>query len=113
MSNGGADTGFIEDGNNVELLKGPQGAASVMALGINNEDHVVGSYTDATGRMHGFLFDQQSKSYTTIDNPNGVAGPTGMTVVNGINDKDQLVGFYLDKAGNTDGMLVQVSNHKR
>jgi uncharacterized membrane protein len=111
VSNGGADEGFIKDGNKVELLKGPKGAVSVMALGINNEKQVVGSYTDGTGQMHGFLFDERSKSYTTIDDPNGVKGPTGMTVVNGINDNGQLVGFYLDKAGNTDGMLVQVSTH--
>ncbi len=111
VSNGGSDTGFIKDGDKTELLKGPQGAVSVMALGINNQDQVVGSFTDASGQMHGFLFDRASKSYTTIDDPNGVKGPTGMTVVNGINDKGQLVGFYLDKAGNTDGMLVTVSGH--
>ena len=111
VSNGGADEGFIKEGNKVELLQGPKGAVSVMALGINNEDQVVGSYTDATGQMHGFLFDEQSKSYTTIDDPNGMKGPTGMTVVNGLNDKGQLTGFYLDANGNTDGMLVQVSTH--
>lgn len=111
VSNGGADVGFIKEGNKVELLKGPKGAVSVMALGINNHEQVVGSYTDVTGRMHGFLFDDHSKSYTTIDDPHGVAGPTGMTVVNGLNDKGQLTGFYLDANGNTDGMLVQVSTH--
>ena len=74
-----------------------------------NEDQVVGSFTDATGATHGFLFDERSRSYATIDDPNGVKGPTAMTVVNGLNDKGQLVGFYLDAAGNTDGMLVQVS----
>ncbi len=112
VQNGGVDKGFLKDDGKVELLAGPKGAVSVQALGVNNEDDVVGSYTDATGQMHGFLFDAQSKSYTTIDDPNGVKGPTGMTVVNGINDKGQLVGFYLDGAGNTDGMLVQVSTHK-
>jgi hypothetical protein len=110
-NNGGPDEGFIKDGDKVELLKGPTGAVSVMALGINNEDQVVGSYTDSTGRMHGFLFDEQSKSYTTIDDPNSVKGPAGVTVVNGLNDKGQLTGFYVDAAGNTDGMLVQVSTH--
>jgi probable HAF family extracellular repeat protein len=110
-ANGGADTSFIKEGNKFELLTGPKGAVSVQALGINNEDQVVGSYTDATGQMHGFLFDDKSQKYTTIDDPNGVKGPTGMTVVNGINDKGQLVGFYLDAAGNTDGMLVNISQH--
>ncbi len=85
---------------------------SVQALGINNEDQVVGSFTDASGAMHGFLFDEKSKAYTIIDDPKGVKGPTGMTVVNGINDKGQLVGFYLDAAGHTDGILVQLSGHQ-
>jgi hypothetical protein len=111
-SNGGADTSFIKDGDKLQWLNGPKGAVSVMALGITNEDDVVGSFTDATGATHGFLFDAQSKSYTTINDPNGVGGPTGMTVLNGINDKGQIAGFYLDKAGNTDGLLVTVSDHK-
>lgn len=112
VQNGGVDEGFLKDDGKVELLAGPKGAVSVQALGVNNDDDVVGSFTDATGATHGFLFNAQSKSYTTIDDPNGVKGPTAMTVVNGLNDKGQLVGFYLDAAGNTDGMLIQVSNHK-
>ena len=110
-SNGGSDTSFIKEGSKLEWLTGPKGAVSTMALGINNNDQVVGSYTDAAGQMHGFLFDEQSKTYATIDDPNGVKGPTGMTVLNGINDKGQVVGFYLDKAGNTDGLLLNVSVH--
>ncbi len=105
VTDNGIDEGFIKNGNKVELLRGPKGATSVMALGINNEDQVVGSYTDGAGNTHGFLFDDATKSYTTIDDPNA----KGMTVVNGLNDKGQLVGFYLDAAGNTDGMLVQVT----
>ena len=44
--------------------------------------------------MHGFLFDDKTKKYRTIDDPNAAKGPNAMTVVNGINDKGQLVGFY-------------------
>jgi hypothetical protein len=105
----GNDISFIKEGNAIDWLNGPAGAVSVMALGINNEDQVVGTYTDAGGALHGFLFDEQSKTYATIDDPNGVKGTTAMTVLNGINDKGQVVGFYLDTAGNTDGMLVNVS----
>jgi probable HAF family extracellular repeat protein len=102
------DVGFVKEGKQVVWLSGPSGAVSVQALGINNEREVVGSFTDATGATHGFLYDQGKNTYTTIDDPNGVKGPTAMTVANGINDKGQVVGFYLDAAGNTDGMLVQV-----
>ncbi len=107
----GNDVSFIKEGNAIDWLTGPKGSVSVQALGINNEDQVVGSYTDAAGATHGFLFDEQSKTYATIDDPNGVKGPTAMTVLNGINDKGQVVGFYLDKAGNTDGIVVNVSVH--
>src|SRR5208283_1902249 len=99
------DEGFLVENGKVDLLKGPKGAVSVQALGVNNEDQVVGSFTDAKGNTHGFLYNEESKNYTTIDDPNA----NGMTVVNGLNDKGQLVGFYLDHAGNTDGMLVHVS----
>lgn len=105
VQNGANDEGFLVENGKVDLLKGPKGAVSVQALGVNNEDQVVGSFTDAKGNTHGFLYNEESKNYTTIDDPNA----NGMTVVNGLNDKGQLVGFYLDHAGNTDGMLVHVS----
>jgi probable HAF family extracellular repeat protein len=104
----GNDVGFVKEGNHTVWLNGPRGAVSVQALGINNEREVVGSFTDGTGATHGFLYDQAKNSYTTINDPNGIQGPNGMTVANGINDKGQIVGFYLDQNGNTDGMLVQV-----
>jgi hypothetical protein len=107
----GTDVSFIQKGGQLEWLNGPQGAVSTQALGINNKDQVVGSYTDGAGATHGFLFDEKSQTYATIDDPNGVKGPMAMTVLNGINDKGQVVGFYLDAAGNTDGMLVNVSVH--
>jgi probable HAF family extracellular repeat protein len=106
VQNGPNQEGFLTDGHKTELLAGPKGAVSVQALGVNNDDQVVGSYVDAQGNTHGFLFDDKTKAYTTIDDPNA----NGMTVVNGINNKGQLVGFYLDRAGNTDGMLVQVGH---
>lgn len=107
----GNDVSFVKEGNNLVWLNGPKGAVSVQALGINNDREVVGSFTDATGATHGFLYDQENNSYTTIDDPNGMKGNNAMTVANGINDKGQVVGFYLDNAGNTDGMLVQVPGH--
>ena len=82
-----------------------------MALGINNEDQVVGSYTDATKLTHGFLFDEQSHTYKTIDDPNQLNVVGGGTTLNGINDKGQVVGFFMDKAGNTEGLQVSVSVH--
>ncbi len=69
-----------------------------------------GLTTDAAGATHGFLFDEQSNTYATIDaTQNAMKGPTAMTVLNGINDKGQIVGFYLDTNGNTDGLGVTYS----
>ena len=107
---GGNDVSFIKEGSTIDWLTGPTGAVSVQALGLNNEDQVVGSYTDAAGAMHGFLFDEQSKTYATIDaTQNPMKGPGAMTVLNGINDKGQIVGFYLDANNNTDGLGVTFS----
>ena len=108
VSNGASTEGFFTDHSHVTLLAGPKGASNVQALGLNNEGQVVGSFQDGAGNTHGFLYDERTKAYQTIDDPNA----HGLTVVNGINDRGQLVGFYQDAAGNTDGMLVQgVSHH--
>jgi len=107
---GGVDEAFLKVGNKVTLLTGPSGASNVQALGVNNEDDVVGSYQDSTGATHGFLYDAQTKSYTTIDDTsNATKGSKALTVINGINDKGQLVGFYLNGQGHTDGLLITIS----
>ena len=80
------------------------GASSTMALGVNNRDEVVGTYTDGSGSsatMHGFTWTPWA-GFTSIDDPHGM----GTTTINGVNDRGQLVGFYVDAAGNTDGFLA-------
>jgi hypothetical protein len=98
------DISFIKEGNTIDWLTGPKGAFSVQALGINNEDQVVGSYTTCCGGpTQGFLYDAKSNTYATI---NASAAGSSNTVLNGINDKSQIVGFYCDVNGNTDGLAV-------
>jgi hypothetical protein len=80
------------------------GAASTMALGVNDRDEVVGVYTVGSGSsvaMHGFTWTPQH-GFSTVDDPHGA----GTTTVNGVNDRGQLVGFYVDANGNTDGFLA-------
>ena len=80
-----------------------------MALGVNNYDEVVGTYTVGSGTsavMHGFTWTPQH-GFTTVDDPHGI----GTTTINGVNDHGQLVGFYVDSAGNTDGLLATPYNH--
>ncbi|HYZ24422.1 MAG TPA: hypothetical protein VE690_19900 [Rhodopila sp.] len=102
----GKTVGFVEDSHgHTTVLNGPAGASNVQALGVNDNNEVVGSYQDAAGNTHGFLYELDKGRYTTID-----AGAKTETVINGLNDKDEIVGFYMDAAGNTHGLLAQVSN---
>ena len=80
------------------------GSSSTTALGVNDNDEVVGFYQVGTGSsavMHGFTWTSRW-GFQTVDDPNGV----GATTINGVNDKGQLVGFYTDANGNTDGLLA-------
>ena len=71
------------------------------ALGVNNNDEVVGFYQVNSTVMHGFTWTPKG-GFHTVDDPNGL----GTTTINGLNNRGQLVGFYVDRAGNTDGMLA-------
>jgi hypothetical protein len=99
----GNTDGFLEAHGQFIDLAVP-GASSTMALGVNNYDEVVGTYTVGSGSsatMHGFAWTPRG-GFTTVDDPNGV----GTTTINGVNDFGQLVGFYVDGNGNTDGFLA-------
>lgn len=63
------------------------GAMLTSAQGINRQDDIVGSYTDAAGKSHGFL--RSGGQYRTIDFPNSRA-----SVARGINDSGDIVGSY-------------------
>ena len=99
----GQVVGFLlrRDGN-VTILNVP-GSSMTQALGINDDNEVVGVYQVGgnNGVMHGFTWTAQH-GFQTVDDPHGVGG----TTINGVNDQGQLVGFYTDAAGNTDGLLA-------
>jgi len=97
---------FVEVGGTFISLSDPNAVGNTMAFGLNNKNEVVGSYVDAAGNTHGFVYDWLTNTWTTINDPNangntsfGVEG----TLVNGINDKGQLVGFYAD---NVNGFIA-------
>jgi hypothetical protein len=99
----GSDGFLLTRGGQFISLSVP-GASATMALGVNNYDEVVGTYTVGSGTsavMHGFTWTPQHR-FTTVDDPHGI----GTTTINGVNDHGQLVGFYVDSAGNTDGLLA-------
>ena len=68
---------------------GHPSAAHTLAMGINDNDQIVGYYTTGSGRpvFHGFLL--SGSTYTTIDHPSATD-----TFVYGINNNGQVVGTY-------------------
>ena len=61
------------------------------ADGINNAGTIVGTYYDASGNAHGYLY--SGISFTSLNDPN--AGPAG-TFAYGINASSLIVGYYAD-----------------
>ena len=94
-------SGFVLRGRN--LISINLGAnTNTQALGLDNAGQVVGSFVDAAGKMHGFVW--QNRKVRQIDDPNGKAG----TLVNGIDNRNQIVGFFVDAKGNTNGFLARL-----
>ena len=51
--------------------------AQTFASGINDTDQIVGWYFDKDVRSHGYIFDANSGTYTTLDDPFGAGGTFG------------------------------------
>lgn len=98
---GGVIEGFVDNAGSFTPIDVP-GSMSTMLLGLNNNGFAVGTYFDAGGVMHGFLYDLANNAFQNIDDPFGI----GTTTINGINDLNQLVGFYVNSAGNTIGLIA-------
>jgi hypothetical protein len=106
----GQGVGFLlRRGGHVTILAVP-GSSQTQALGINDNDEVVGVYQVGTGssaQMHGFTWTPQGGFQLGVDDPDGM----GTTTINGVNNEGQLVGFYVDASGNTDGLLATPHHH--
>ena len=73
----------------------PNGIARRTALGgINPRGDIVGVYTDAVGRQHGFLLSRGQ--FATVDVPGALAGVGGTlpTIARGISPSGSIVGQY-------------------
>jgi hypothetical protein len=112
-SSNGQVVGYLlrRDGR-VTILNVP-GSSMTQALGINDDDEVVGVYQTGSGDnaiSHGFTWTPQ-RGFQTVDDPHGI----GATTINGVNDQGELVGFYTDANNNTDGLLAvpAISQHHR
>ena len=67
------------------------GSVSTGAFDINNHAQIVGSYSDRSGRNHGFFV--QSGGFQTID----VSGAVNGTFPNGINNTGDIVGGFFGR----------------
>jgi hypothetical protein len=85
----GVNHGWLQVDGYFTVLDYP-GSTGTQALGLNNKGLVAGSWTDTSGNSHGFVYTVSSKTFTPVDDPDGM----GTTIVNGINDNGLLVGFY-------------------
>jgi uncharacterized membrane protein len=100
--------GWLIKGGQLTTFQFP-GSLPTMALGINQHDEIVGSFTDSAGDTHGFtLVDPTGpvSHWQQIDDPNALNTPGNGTTVNGLNNAGDLVGFYTDVNNNVNGMLA-------
>ena len=89
--------GFLYDLNTglYTTLDDPSATSGTRAYGINNLGQIAGTYLgDNTSGIgfgpHGFLYNLNDRSYSTINNPNN----PNQTYLYGINDAGQMVGFF-------------------
>jgi hypothetical protein len=82
---------------------------NTMFFGLNNYGAIVGSYVGNNGETNGLLFQMNSGSWYTVDDPHASAtaefGVTG-TIVNGVNDQGYMVGFYSNGTTGIEGFLA-------
>ena len=76
------------------------GSVSTGAFDINNHAQIVGSYSDRSGRNHGFFV--QSGGFQTID----VSGAVNGTFPNGINNTGDIVGGFFGPSGGERSFLL-------
>jgi hypothetical protein len=107
INNAGDIVGSVGDEGFIKLAGGGLhrivviGASETIALGVNDNDTVVGAYEDG-GAIHGFLWKIGGTFKTDIDDPNADAESFPI----GINNEGDIVGSYLDSSGHTDGFLA-------
>ena len=97
-ASGGTIDGFIKLAGGAFHTIAVPGAAETVALGLNDNDTVVGGYLDSTGSsttVHGFIWRIGGTLITMVDDPSA----TDFTVLNSINNEGDIVGYYEDSHG--------------
>ena len=97
-ASGSVMDGFIKLAGGAFHTIAVPGATETVALGVNDNDTVVGAYVDATGStmtIRGFIWRIGGHLTTMVDDPNG----GDFTVLSGINNEGDIVGYYEDTQG--------------
>lgn len=68
----------------------PPGSTATDVFGINSGGDLVGTYSDSSGMLHGFVL--SGGAFTDVDVPNAT-----YTVATSINDSRQIAGYFLSK----------------
>lgn len=100
--------GFLgsASGSNVTAIE-VSGSTNDFAYGINDSGQIVGTYSvinasPATSFVAGFLMNDNGKTFTTLEDPNG----DHFTEVRGINNAGVIVGNYRDSNGSVHGFVA-------
>jgi probable HAF family extracellular repeat protein len=75
------------------------------ALAINDQGTVVGMFTGADNKLHGFVY-SQSGNYTVINVPGSI-----QTAVTGIANDGTLIGFYTSASGQESNFMASPSGY--
>jgi hypothetical protein len=123
-NNRGVTVGFWSSMNNANMMNDNHGFVDVAGhfrtadfpttspatppvdqlLGVNDSDIAVGFYTDANGNNHGYEYNINSNTYSSVVDPNA---PSASLTAAAINDHGDVAGIYTNPAnGNTDGFLL-------
>jgi hypothetical protein len=80
----------------------PKAAASY-PLGINAKRQIVGTWVDASGIFHGYLY--EGGKFTSIEYPGALQSQFGGTFAAGLNDRGDISGTFTDKNGFQHGFI--------
>ena len=97
-ASGGTIDAFIKLAGGAFHTIAVPGAVETVALGVNDNDTVVGGYLGSTGSsttVHGFIWRIGGTLITMVDDPN----TTDFTVLDSINNEGDIVGYYEDSHG--------------
>jgi autotransporter passenger strand-loop-strand repeat protein len=99
---------FLQSGTFI-TINDPLAVNGQQTTGINDAGEVVGYYIDGENVSHGYIYNQTTSAFTTVDDPFAkiTNGPQAGTVITGINNDGEIYGFYYNVGGTPEGFIYQ------